>query len=273
MRNFTDAAAEAVGATIARIEREAAQFKMVREAEHAARLATLDARLAEAGALIERLGARLKVLRDGDAGPQGEPGDVGPRGERGEKGDPGEPGPQGIPGERGDRGERGLDGALPIVRAWTDKVYYAGDVATHDGATWQAMADTGHAPPHEDWACIAARGADGAAARQFEFKGAYADAGDYRALSVVMVNGASFCAERDNPGPCPGDGWRLLASQGKRGDRGEPGVKGDKGERGAPGPALVAANITDDGLLILTNGDGSSVECDLYPLLSRIDAR
>ena len=45
-----------------------------------------------------------------------------------------------------------------------------------------------------------------------------------------MVDGSSFVALKDHPGPCPGADWQLLASRGSRGDRGL------KGERGLPGP-------------------------------------
>jgi hypothetical protein len=65
-----------------------------------------------------------------------------------------------------------------------------------------------------------------------------------RRLDVVALNGGSFVALKDKPGPCPGSGWQLIASQGKRG------VAGEKGERGPPGPrgdagASSSATIRD----------------------------
>jgi hypothetical protein len=39
----------------------------------------------------------------------------------------------------------------------------------------------------------------------------------YSKHEVAMVNGSSFIATKDAPGPCPGNGWRLLASAGSRG--------------------------------------------------------
>ena len=48
---------------------------------------------------------------------------------------------------------------------------------------------------------------------------------------------------RDNPGPCPSDGWQLLCKQGRpghRGENGERGVRGEKGERGEPGATVVS---------------------------------
>jgi hypothetical protein len=85
----------------------------------------------------------------------------------------------------------------------------------------------------------------------------------------VALGGASFGARRDDPGPCPGDGWQLIAAQGKRGNAGERGAS-VKGERGLPGVAPASMAVDDDGLLTLTNADGSTVACDLYPLLSKL---
>ena len=56
-----------------------------------------------------------------------------------------------------------------------------------------------------------------------------ASCGNDKALDIVALNGGSFIAKRYNPGPCPGDGWQLIASQGKRGDKGERGLQGISG--------------------------------------------
>lgn len=166
----------------------------------------------------------------------------------------------------GEPGKDGVDGKLPIVRAWTDKVYYEGDVVSHDGGTWQANRDTGRAPPHEDWHCIAAPGVDG---RTPVIRGTFDEGADYRALDVVMTGGASFVAKMDHPGPCPGEGWQLFAAQGKRGNPGETG-RAIKGDVGPPGPKVSGMEVDGDGVLRLTNADGSVVSCDLYPLLSKL---
>lgn len=157
----------------------------------------------------------------------------------------------------------GKDGKLPVVKAWEDRVYYEGEICSHGGATYQASVDTGRAPPHADWTCIAAKGRDGADADQIELCGTFDAERDYRRLSVVMLNGASFIAKKDAPGPCPGEGWQLMAQQGKRGG---PGVvtKADRGTR----PAKMT--VSEDGVLHLAMDDGAVVECDLYPLLSRL---
>lgn len=170
--------------------------------------------------------------------------------------------PPAEPGKDGDPGK------LPIVRAWTDDVTYEGDVRTHNGATWQALKDTAKEPPHADWTCLAAAGSNGADGRSFKIRDTYVEGADYRELDVVVLDGGSFAAKRDDPGPCPGDGWKMIARQGKPGRPGDPGKKGD------PGPVVTASlrggSIDDGGILTLLNADGTEVEVDLYPVLSKI---
>ena len=57
-------------------------------------------------------------------------------------------------------------------------------------------------------------------------RGTFDQAAVYRHLDIVALGGSSFIARRDQPGPCPGEGWQLIASAGK------PGIKGPKGEPG-----------------------------------------
>jgi hypothetical protein len=137
-------------------------------------------------------------------------------------------GATGPPGPSGPRGEEGPPGKLPIVKLWTpETVYYAGDVVAYDGGTFQAQRDTGQPPSHAHWICLAAAGRDG---KSIAVRGTFDESVSYRRLDVVALNGGSFIALKDAPGPCPGPGWQLIASQGKRG------VAGEKGERGLPGP-------------------------------------
>ena len=171
------------------------------------------------------------------------------------------------PAEKGEPGEPGAPGKLPAVKAWEDRVYYEGEVAFLNGSTFQANRDTGRAPPHDDWICIAAAGRDG---RSPVPRGTYADDGDYRELDWVAMNGATFVAKRDNPGPCPGDGWQMIAGQGKAGKPGERGPVGPKGERGEPGPAVASIDTDDEGLITVKNADGSIATCDLYPVLAQL---
>lgn len=169
----------------------------------------------------------------------------------------------------GDPGKDGADGKLPIVKAWADEVHHEGTVVTHDGATYQAQRDTGKAPPHDDWICIAAAGRNGDDGRSFTIRGTYAETNEYSALDVVSLNGGAFVAKADDPGPCPGAGWQLMASQGKAGKPGERGMPG-RGDRGEAGPPVVAMHANGEGLLTLVNADGSTVECDIYPLLAKV---
>ena len=279
-----DLLAAELGAVAGRIERESslritaalADLKRI-DAERELRVADLE----------RRIEARLVEVKDGAPGERGsdgatgEQGPIGPQGERGLPGEQGPQGPAGPAGERGEkgdqgeRGERGPEGSLPIVRTWSDGIHYEGVVVSHAGATWQASKDTGRAPPHDDWICLARAGADGIDGRSFTIRGTYDATASYAALDVVALNGASFAARRDDPGACPGDGWQLIAAQGKAGKPGERGIagpKGDKGERGLPGASVVALEIDGNGMLTLRNADGSVVRCDLYPVLVKAGA-
>jgi hypothetical protein len=178
-------------------------------------------------------------------------------------------GNDGRDGVDGAPGKDGRDGKLPVVRAWFDQIHYDTDVVTHNGSLYQALRDTAKEPPHADWGCLAAAGRDGMDGRSFAIRGTHKEDGEYRALDVVVLNGASFVAKRDAPGECPGDGWQLMAAQGKRGAPGERGPIA-KGERGLAGPKVSAMEVNDAGLLTLKNEDGSTVTCDLYPLLSKL---
>lgn len=204
---------------------------------------------------------------DGDQGPEGPAGRDGINGKDGVDGLPGTHGRDGTDGADGERGPEGALGKLPVAKEWRDHVHYEAEVVAHLGRTFQARRDTGQAPPHDDWLCLADAGKDGETGASFAIRGTWSADGEYRALDVVALTGSSFAARRDNPGACPGDGWQLIASAGRRGERGEAGIKGD---RGPPGPTIRAAIVDGNGLLTLTNGDGSTVACDFYPLLASV---
>src|SRR5215472_6715249 len=85
--------------------------------------------------------------------------------------------------------------------------------------------------------CLATAGRDG---NSITVRGTFNETQEYRRLDVVARNGGSFVALKDVPGPCPGSGWQLLASPGKRG------IAGERGERGQQGnPGLSGATIRD----------------------------
>jgi hypothetical protein len=145
-------------------------------------------------------------------------------------------GAMGPPGPSGPRGEQGSPGKLPIVRLWVpETVFYAGDVVAYDGGTFQAKRDTGQPPSHADWICLATAGRDG---NSITVGGTFDATAEYRHLDVVALNGGSFIALKDAPGLCPGPGWQLLASQGKRGVAGARGERGPKGDPGLSGVTI-----------------------------------
>lgn len=321
LKSFTDAAAGAIAREIATLRREAQREKDVRDAEHRARLAEWDLRLAAVTDLQRQLAERLASVKDGEPGRDGVDGKDGTDGKDGKDGtsvtladvEPmivetlaswerpkdgqdgksvtvedmmpvvteaidravaalpvAKDGKDGADGRDGERGLEGAPGKLPLAKEWNDGVHYESSVVRWQGSTYQALRDTGREPPHEDWACLAAAGQDGQDGRSFVVRGTWKDGEDYKALDVVALGGAGFVARRDAPGQCPGEGWQLIASQGKRGNQGEPGRTGDKGDRGASGAPVLNVAIDEDGLLKLHNADGSIATCDLYPLLSKL---
>ncbi len=175
---------------------------------------------------------------EGRRGPKGEAGD---KGERGEPGKPGATGAAGLDGKAGERGQKGEPGTLPVAREWAPGiVHYAGVVVTHGGGTWQASCDTGQAPGHADWVCLARPGIDAAIPK---VRGTWSDAEVYAALDIVALGGSSFIARREAPGPCPGEGWQLIASAGRQGSKGPPGERGEAGAAGARGLPGASAPV------------------------------
>ena len=189
----------------------------------------------------------------GPPGPAGEPGETGQAGPQGESGATGPQGPPGAAGECGavgPAGPQGEPGVLRVVRDFApDTVHYAGVVVTHGGGTYQASRDTGQAPGHADWICLACPGRDAAMPK---VRGTWSEAETYAALDIVALSGSGFIARRDAPGPCPGEGWQLIASAGRQGIKGPPGepgergVSGERGHPGAPAPTIIGWKIDSE---------------------------
>jgi hypothetical protein len=198
---------EVLGQVLSERDNEWKQQLRVIKAESMAAVAELRANAAEIRSTMEAMiEKRLSQIREPADGPRGEPG----------------------PG-----GEPGPPGKLERVYGYVeDAAHYRGDIVTHRGSSFQARCDTAREPPHEDWICVAHAGVDGKDGRDgrsLEVRGLFSDKETYKALDIVALNGGSFIAKKDNPGPCPGAGWQLIASQGKRGDKGERGLQGIPG--------------------------------------------
>jgi hypothetical protein len=195
--SLADLVAEELAAAAGQAERE-------RDLLLAKKLAELDRREAQHELRLQQLEQsvreRLTSLRDGEKGERGE------KGEKGEtiKGEPGEKGPQGdsIQGEKGDPGEAGAPGR-------------DGSNGT-DGSNGE-RGERG------------SPGRDGSDGRSFVIRDTYDMNETYHALDVVTLNATWFVARSDDPGPCPGPGWKAGPTA-RRGERGEKGERGPRGE-------------------------------------------
>jgi hypothetical protein len=193
-----DLIVEELAAVAGQAERERDLLLARKLAEFGQREAEHELRLHK---LEQELRNRLVTLRDGEKGDRGEKGEQGEKGEtvKGEKGDTGAPGEKGETGEHGAPGADGADG--------------------RDGANG---ANGNDGAPGE-------RGNDG---RSFVIRDTYDPNETYKALDVVTLNATWFVARADDPGPCPGAGWKAGPS-GRRGEKGERGERGPRGEQGA----------------------------------------
>lgn len=97
----------------------------------------------------------------------------------------------------------------------------------------------------------------------FNFRGVFGTKASYNHMDVVVCESSSFVALKDNPGPCPGTGWQMIACGGRRGDR---------GERGPTGPAAAplkwigsSLNFRNGGVALeLRMSDGGKTELPLF---------
>jgi hypothetical protein len=104
--------------------------------------------------------------------------------------------------------------------------------------------------------------------RSLTVVGTYDPTRVYRALDVVVTGGASFAARIDNPGVCPGDGWQLVASQGKKGAPGADGRDGKPGKDAARITSWVVNRENYTATPVMSDGSrGAALE--LRPLFAR----
>jgi hypothetical protein len=180
--------------------------------------------------------------QEGPQGPQGEKGQDGINGKDGVAGADGLNGKDGVDGAPGLNGKDGCDGKLPRVKVWkAGTVHYDGDVVTHNGALWQASQDTAKTPGTNEWICLAMAGVDGKDGRDGEdgtdgrslrIMETFDPTAKYKELDVVTLDQKWFVAKKDDPGPCPGAGWKAGPGIGKTGRPGDRGPQGAKGETG-----------------------------------------
>jgi hypothetical protein len=155
-----------------------------------------------------------------------------------------------------DEENRDEDGAFLMSMA-SDDAWAAYHAA---GGTWEAWVDVKLAEERERILAIvteviahqqremertvlemraASRPMDGRDGRSLNVRGTYEPGASYFTLDIVVCDGASFIACRDNPGVCPGEHWQLIARQGKRGVPGPQGERGEKGRDGLSAPVIA----------------------------------
>lgn len=204
---FIDAARDSLAREIATVRHEAQREREIRDAEHRARLAELDARIASVANLERQVAERLASLKDGEPGRDGVDGKdgrdgvdgaPGKDGERGVDGQPGANGRDGLDGSAGTDGKDGSDGRsvdvadlVPLIRAETEAVL----------ATWERPKD-----------------------------GVSVTVEDVMPALMLAVSEAVAALPPAKDGR---DG--LDGKDGRDGEPGAPGEKGDQGERGEAG--------------------------------------
>jgi hypothetical protein len=277
-----DALANVLGKVVADARKSWADERRIIVAEASAAVAEARSTIVELRAEVATLKRSLEesaaLLRDGDPGPVGLPGEPGPPGPPGEpgsvgpQGERGDPGPQ---GERGDAGPVGPVGMLQSARWWEPKsVFYQNELVLHEGSTWQALADVASEPNLEDgnWILIAAAGKDGRDAREGEVCGLFDPTRTYSKFDIVSLDGGEYRACRDAPGDCPGDGWRMSATRGKRGAPGRDGERGPQGPAGRTG-ASIESVTEKNGVVIIAMSDGETHAIDLDQIVKTIVTR
>ena len=171
------------------------------------------------------MGATGAQGEKGDKGDQGEQGIQGVQGEKGDKGDQGEQGIQGVQGEKGDKGDQGEQGIQGVQGEKGDK----GD-----------------------------QGKQGIQGVQGE-KG---DKGDQGEQGIQGVQGEKGDAGADGASGQNGTNG-INGKNGVNGQDGQNGQDGKDGQDGTAGRGIDNAMIDNDGYLILTMTDGTTINAGL----------
>jgi hypothetical protein len=96
---------------------------------------------------------------------------------------------------------------------------------------------------HRDILDEAKAAIDQALARKI--RGTWTPQGKYSVNDLVAKEGGSFVARKNDPGPCPGDDWQLVARQGARG------IAGPKGDRGPSGRSITSWKVDRRHFLVI----------------------
>ena len=171
------------------------------------------------------MGATGAQGEKGDKGDQGEQGIQGVQGEKGDKGDQGEQGIQGVQGEKGDKGDQGEQGIQGVQGEKGDK---------------------------------GVQGEQGIQGVQGE-KG---DKGDQGEQGIQGVQGEKGDAGADGASGQNGTNG-INGKNGVNGQDGQNGQDGKDGQDGTAGRGIDNAMIDNDGYLILTMTDGTTINAGL----------
>jgi hypothetical protein len=151
-----------------------------------------------------------------------------------------------------------VDGAPSVKKSLDSFTEAAADRIARCVAAMQRDARAAEQRLDERMAQVEVRASATLGATAVTARGTWSKLATYRQNDIVAHNGASFIALRAKPGACPGPGWQLLASQGKRGER---------------TAAVAGLAISDSGVLTVRCGDGSVKTLDLGPVLRKFAAR
>jgi hypothetical protein len=227
--SLADLVVEEIAAAAGQAERERDLLLGKQLAEHALRLMQLETDVRN----------RLAALRDGEKGERGEKGEKGDQGETGQAGQSGEKGDQGDKGDSGEAGEAitgpagrdGIDGkdGTPGERGEIGPPGERGERG--EAITGPPGRDGGDGVPgapgeRGERGLPGEPGVDGRTL--FTIRDTYDANEKYLMGDVVTLNASWFIARQDDPGPCPGAGWKAGPS-GRKGERGERGARGEPG--------------------------------------------
>ena len=176
----------------------------------------------------------------GATGAQGEQGIQGAQGEKGDKGDQGEQGIQGVQGEKGDQGEQGIQGV---------------------------QGEKGDKGDQGEQGIQGVQGEKGDKGDQGEqgiqgVQGEKGDKGDQGEQGIQGVQGEKGDAGADGASGQNGTNG-INGKNGVNGQDGQNGQDGKDGQDGTAGRGIDNAMIDNDGYLILTMTDGTTINAGL----------